>query len=263
VDDYAPGAPLTGTLPDGIDYSIRHFIPSAAAVTAGGGGFVLANVPGYTIDYNGVEVSLVKRLSQRWMGRVGFSYNDSREHFSTVDGMYDTNGNPTRTVNEPLVDGGQHVPQASVGTYLNAKWQFSANGMYQRVRTSNRREHLRAAGLSLPDLPRRDARRRHAERPGLAERRFVPARQPLDDRPARREGVPHPAREPAAGRRSVQRVQCEHRARPRQQHRRDELQCADDEPEPEDFPGGRRARLLTADLKVRTTTRSQRRPISS
>jgi len=23
------------------------------------------------------------------------------------------------------------VPQASVGTYLNAKWQFSANGMYQ------------------------------------------------------------------------------------------------------------------------------------
>jgi hypothetical protein len=73
----------------------------------------------------------VKRLSRRWMGRVGFSYNDSREHFSTSDGMYDTNGNPTRTVNEPLVEGGQHAPQASVGTYLNAKWQFSANGMYQ------------------------------------------------------------------------------------------------------------------------------------
>ena len=131
ADDYAPGTPLTGTLPDGSSYNIPTFIPNAAAVTAGGGGFVLANVPGYTVDYNGIEVSLVKRLSQRWMGRVGFSYNDSREHFSTVDGMYDTNGNPTRTVNEPLVEGGQHAPQASVGTYLNAKWQFSANGMYQ------------------------------------------------------------------------------------------------------------------------------------
>ena len=32
---------------------------------------------------------------------------------------------------QPLVEGGQHAPQASVGTYLNAKWQFSANGMYQ------------------------------------------------------------------------------------------------------------------------------------
>jgi hypothetical protein len=134
AEDYAPGTPLTGTLPDGSEYNIPTFIPSAAAVAASGGGFVLANVPGYTIDYNGVEVSLVKRLSHRWMGRVGFSYNDSREHFSTVDGMYDTNGNPTRTVNEPLVDGGQHVPQASVGTYLNAKWQFSANGMYQAAR---------------------------------------------------------------------------------------------------------------------------------
>jgi hypothetical protein len=131
VDDYAPGSPLTGTLPDGTTYDIPTFVPNAAAVAASGGGFVLANVPGYSVDYNGVEVSLVKRLSQRWMGRVGFSYNDSREHFSTVDGMYDTNGNPTRTVNEPLVEGGQHAPQASVGTYLNAKWQFSANGMYQ------------------------------------------------------------------------------------------------------------------------------------
>jgi hypothetical protein len=134
ADDYAPGAPLTGTLPDGSSYDIPTFIPSASAVTASGGGFVLANVPGYTIDYSGIEVSLVKRLSQRWMGRVGFSYNDSREHFSSIDGLYDTNGNPTRTVNEPLVNGGQHAPQPSVGTYLNAKWQFSANGMYQAWR---------------------------------------------------------------------------------------------------------------------------------
>ncbi len=49
--------------------------------------------------------------------------------------MYDTNGNPTRTITEPLVDGGQFAPQSSgnsVGNvYINARWQFNANGMYQ------------------------------------------------------------------------------------------------------------------------------------
>jgi hypothetical protein len=129
--DYGAGPVLTGTLPDGSTYSVPTFIPSAAAVTASGGGFVLANVPGYTVDYNGLELTLTKRLSQRWMGRVGLSVNDTRERFSSAAGLYDTNGNPTPTVNEPLIDGGQHAPQASVGTYLNAKWQLSANGMYQ------------------------------------------------------------------------------------------------------------------------------------
>ena len=131
VEDYTAGPTLTGTLPDGTSYSVPTFVPSAAKVTAGGGGFVLANIPGYSVEYDGLEVTLVKRLAQRWMGRLGFSLNDSREHFDSPAGLYDTNGNPTRTVNEPLIEGGQHAPQTSVGTYLNAKWQFSANGMYQ------------------------------------------------------------------------------------------------------------------------------------
>ena len=49
--------------------------------------------------------------------------------------MYDTNGNPTPTVTEPLKDGGQFAPQSGgsgSGTiYINAKWQFNANAMYQ------------------------------------------------------------------------------------------------------------------------------------
>jgi hypothetical protein len=106
-------------------------VPDAVKVTAGGRGFLLATIPGYTIDYNGLELTLVKRLSNRWMGRIAFGYNDSREHFNSASGRYDTNGNPTPTVNEPLIDGGQHAPQASAGVFLNAKWQLSANGMYQ------------------------------------------------------------------------------------------------------------------------------------
>jgi hypothetical protein len=104
-------------------------------VTAGGSGFLLTNVPGYSTDYHGVEVGLVKRLSNKWMGRAGFSFNNAREHFDSAAAMIDLNGNPTRTVTEALVDGGQFAPQSGgsgAGTiYINAKWQFNANAMYQ------------------------------------------------------------------------------------------------------------------------------------
>jgi hypothetical protein len=69
------------------------------------------------------------------MGRVAVGYNNAREHFSTAAGRYDTNGNPTPTPNEPLVDGGQFAPSSSASSgsgtvYVNAKWQMNANAMY-------------------------------------------------------------------------------------------------------------------------------------
>lgn len=134
-DDYAPGSGFTGTLPDGTTYNVPTWIPNAAAISAGGNGFVTTNVPGYFTDYNGIEVGLNKRLSNKWMGRVGFSWNNAREHFDDPNGMYDTNGNPTPTPTEPLKNGGQFAPQSGgsgSGTiYINAKWQFNANAMYQ------------------------------------------------------------------------------------------------------------------------------------
>ena len=134
-NDYTPGAGFAGTLFDGTPYNVATYIPNPAAITAGGNGFATTNVPGYSTGYNGVEVGLTKRMSNKWMGRVGFSWNDAREHFDDTNGMYDTNGNPTPTVTEPLKDGGQFAPQSGgsgSGTiYINAKWQFNANAMYQ------------------------------------------------------------------------------------------------------------------------------------
>ena len=132
--DYAAGPVLTGTLPDGSSYSVPTYIANPAKVTAGGSGFLLTNWNGYYADYHGLEVSAVKRLSHRWMGRVGGSLNNAREHYAP-EAMYDTNGNPTRTITEPLVDGGQFAPQSSGNAagnvYINARWQFNANGLYQ------------------------------------------------------------------------------------------------------------------------------------
>ncbi|MCU1385354.1 MAG: hypothetical protein JWL71_4051 [Acidobacteria bacterium] len=132
--DYAAGPTLTGTLPGGSSYSVPTFIANAAKVTAGGSGFLLTNWDGYYTDYHGIDVSAVKRLSNRWMGRVGLTLNNAREHYAP-QALYDTNGNPTRTITEPLVDGGQFAPQSSGNAagnvYINARWQFNANGMYQ------------------------------------------------------------------------------------------------------------------------------------
>jgi hypothetical protein len=133
--DYAPGSGFTGTLPDGTPYNVPTWIPNAAAIAAGNNGFVTTNIPGYFTDYNGIELGVTKRLSSRWMSRVGFSWNNAREHFDDAAGMYDTNGNPTPTATEPLKNGGQFAPQSGgsgSGTiYINAKWQFNANAMYQ------------------------------------------------------------------------------------------------------------------------------------
>jgi len=133
--DYSAGPVLTGTLPDGAAYSVPTYVANGAKVVAGGLGFLTTTVPGYYTDYNGVEVALLKRLSNHWMGRVGFAYNNAREHFSDPAGRYDTNGNPTPTFAEPLIDGGQYAPVTSASSgsgsvFVNAKWQFNANGMY-------------------------------------------------------------------------------------------------------------------------------------
>src|SRR5262245_48441268 len=132
--DYALGPGFSGTLIDGSTYVVNTYIPNAAKVAAGGNGFTTTNVPGYSTAYSGLELGLVKRLSNKWMARVSFSLNNALEHFDSPDGVYDTLGNPTPSLSEPLKDGGQFAPQSggsgSGNIYINAKWQFNANAMY-------------------------------------------------------------------------------------------------------------------------------------
>jgi len=74
-----------------------------------------------------------KRLSNRWMARLGFSTNDHREYFDNPDTAIQ---DPTPGTSTPLVDGGL-VVRASGGSgksgiyQLLPKYQFIANGLYQ------------------------------------------------------------------------------------------------------------------------------------
>ncbi|PYQ03281.1 MAG: hypothetical protein DMF82_13565, partial [Acidobacteria bacterium] len=134
--DYTKNAPVTAN-----GFTAFTYSPNAALVTAGNGGRLRTNRPGYDTTFSGLELTLTKRLSNKWMGRVAFSYNDWTESFSEtpVGGNTVTGGaaagNPTRTDRDPLVDGGQ-VAVLSGGSgkasfYTSIKWQLFATGLVQ------------------------------------------------------------------------------------------------------------------------------------
>ncbi len=114
------------------------YSPDPALVTAGGGGRLRTNRPDYSTRFSGAELTLTKRLSNKWMGRVAFSYNDWVENFSgtPVGGnVRADSGNPTRTEQDPLVDGGQLAVlsggSGKASFYTSVKWQLFATALVQ------------------------------------------------------------------------------------------------------------------------------------
>jgi hypothetical protein len=139
VDDFAPTTPVTSG-----GFTVQPFAPDPALVTASGNGRTRTNRPDYHQQFKGIEVNFVKRLSNKWMGRLAFSYNDWTEHWSNgvtptdgggVDASVATSGNPTRLEDQPLVQGGQ-VSILSGGSgkasfFSSVKWQLFATALVQ------------------------------------------------------------------------------------------------------------------------------------
>ena len=116
---------------------------NAAALDANSAGQRLSNRPGYHRNYSGIEVTAVKRLSNRWMGRLGFGYNNWTESFDGRSGiqnplpvLYDGYGyyGLSTVVSDAKKNGGQ-VGYLSTGSgtlyWMPSKWQLSANALYQ------------------------------------------------------------------------------------------------------------------------------------
>jgi TonB-dependent Receptor Plug Domain len=132
--DYAPGTPLTGTLPDGSSYNIPTWIPNADKVAAVGGGRLYTNYEGYASKFSGVEFALNKRMSNKWMMRLAAAFNNATEDYEQNPPITDI-GNPTRLDTNPLISGGQYAPRSggsgSGDVFINQKWNFNLNGAYQ------------------------------------------------------------------------------------------------------------------------------------
>ncbi|HEX6739844.1 MAG TPA: TonB-dependent receptor [Vicinamibacteria bacterium] len=125
--DYHQGAPVTRN-----GFTATPWIVNDGVADRITGGILLRNRPDFSRTYKGVELSLVKRLSNRWMGRAAFTFNDWTEHVGPGAII-----NPTHHDLDPQIDGTQHV-EFAVGSgknyYTNAKWQVNFNAMYQLPR---------------------------------------------------------------------------------------------------------------------------------
>jgi len=112
---------------------VQTYTPTAALIAANGNSRTLTNWDGYSSRYNGLELSMIKRLSNRWMARVGASLNSANEYYDQNPARNNF-GNPTPVDTEPLKNGGPFVVRSSAsggGDYfVHAKWQLSANGLY-------------------------------------------------------------------------------------------------------------------------------------
>jgi hypothetical protein len=128
ASEYTQNAPVTANGYTGFTYS-----PIPALVTAGRAGNLLTNRDGYSTTYKGLEFTLNKRLTNKWMARAAFTLGDWTQN---VDLAVGSNGNPTRRQDDNLTSGDQVAIQSSGSGkgalyYTGQKWQFYGNALYQ------------------------------------------------------------------------------------------------------------------------------------
>jgi hypothetical protein len=127
----------TATRPDGVtevgDYAVPVYqLKDGIAAPSF---FALTNRDGYTQTYDGVELGLVKRMTNRWMMRGNFSYNDWRQQVSD-EAIIDPT--PTRTAfgcnvcdDSAVVQGSGTQSGAKGAVWINSKWAVNAAAVYQ------------------------------------------------------------------------------------------------------------------------------------
>jgi hypothetical protein len=103
-------------------------------------GLLLTNRDDYSTNYHNVELQFTKRLSHRWMAHGSFDYNSWKQKVRNVaTGCIDpTNQTFQQFFSVTLFSfygnscaGGDVAYDYSGLTYINAKWQFNVNGLYQ------------------------------------------------------------------------------------------------------------------------------------
>ncbi len=137
--DYVPVTPNPRTgangriLPNGQPYNLQIWELRPGVSTRNG--FLLENGDREQ-DYKGVSLTFNKRLSNRWMFRGNFTYSDWKWNSPESE-----NEDPTPGINglggQALRDGDQVVQGSGTGSgskgavYINSKWSYSINGLYQ------------------------------------------------------------------------------------------------------------------------------------
>ena len=122
---YVANPPVTAN-----GYTAFTYTADPALIEAGGGGWLATTRPGYAQTYNGLELTLTRRLANHFMGRIASSWNDWVERFEGMPVGFPF-GNPGSTRTSPLVEGGQVASAGKNGIFSSVKWQLYANGLVQ------------------------------------------------------------------------------------------------------------------------------------
>jgi len=126
-----PGAGINcprGFLPNGQAYTGNLYVLRDGLSTRNGG--FLYNSDNEQ-EYKGASITFNKRLANRWMMRGNVSYSDwtwskieNRADQTTLLGGGNREG-------DPVLQGSGTASGAKGGVYINSKWAYNVNGMYQ------------------------------------------------------------------------------------------------------------------------------------
>jgi hypothetical protein len=143
-DDYVLDRIVTGTLPDGTAYSAPLYVIRDGVEVPPG--YVYSNRDGYDQTYHGVDLTLTKRLANRWMARGSFTYSWNKQHVDASGCVDPTNVVPGQSLNvgdpqtgytaqtcaDNVVAGFRSTGSGDkASVFLSSKWQFYLNAMYQ------------------------------------------------------------------------------------------------------------------------------------
>jgi hypothetical protein len=135
-------APANGIPTDGSAYTQTTFTPAASSCPTGAncptvtyytptvniGSVTTLTNQNYWRDFNGIEASARKRMSNHWMMNTSFTYNSTLVHYGTTNAYQD----PT---NISYREGYQYdylTSGSGLGNvYVNAKWAYKVSGLYQ------------------------------------------------------------------------------------------------------------------------------------
>jgi len=91
-------------------------------------GIIYTNRPDYRQTYWGIEVVATKRLSNRWMMNASFNWNDHKQFFDSAKAYQDPGD--IKMLNGYQV-GYETSGSGKTAIWMNSKWQFKINGLYQ------------------------------------------------------------------------------------------------------------------------------------
>jgi len=144
--DYHVAGFMNGTLANGTPFHIPYYALNPGIEPPAG--IDVINRPDWNTTYNGVELNFQKRLTNKWMARGSFTYNDWKQHGGPgacyeptndrggINNLWPGTPLPIPTGGTCAGDDIAALPAGSASgakneVFLNSRWQFSVGGLYQ------------------------------------------------------------------------------------------------------------------------------------